>query len=59
MARITEVILEPSEIYVNQRFKIKVKVEDFLTEKRVLITETDNHYIITENGDIIRTEWGE
>lgn len=58
MARITEIIVEPSTIYIQDRFKIKVKVEDYFTTKRVLITE-DNKPIITENDKLIRTEWGE
>ena len=58
MARITEIIVEPSTIYIQDRFKIKVKVDDYYKTKRVLITE-DGHPIITEDGNLIRTEWGE
>ena len=57
MARIIEKIVEPSRIEVGSLFKIKVKVFDILTSKKILITERGNK-IITEDGKLIRSEWG-
>lgn len=45
---IENITLEPSKIYTNQKFKIKVKIKKEL-EKYYLLTE-DNDYITTENG---------
>lgn len=58
MPRIIEKIIEPSRIEVGSIFKIKIKVEDEIINKRTLITE-DGIRIITEDGKTIRTEWGE
>ena len=58
MARIIEKILEPSKIDAGSIFKIKVRVEDVLTSKKIFVTE-DAIKIITEDGNIIRTEWGD
>lgn len=57
MARIIEKIVEPSRIEVGSLFKIKVKVFDILTSKKIFITERGNK-IITEDGKLIRSEWG-
>lgn len=57
MARIVEKIIEPSRIEVGSLFKIKVKVQDILTSKKVLTTERGIK-IITEDGKLIRSEWG-
>lgn len=57
MARIIEKIVEPSRIEVGSLFKIKVKVEDILTSKKIFITERGIK-IITEDGKLIRSEWG-
>lgn len=57
MPRITEKIVEPSRIEVGSLFKIKVKVFDILTSKKIFITERGNK-IITEDGKLIRSEWG-
>lgn len=57
MVRIIEKIVEPSRIEVGSLFKIKVKVFDILTSKKILITERGNK-IITEDGKLIRSEWG-
>lgn len=57
MARIIEKIVEPSRIEVGSLFKIKVKVEDILTSKKIFITERGIK-LITEDGKLIRSEWG-
>lgn len=57
MAKIIEKIIEPSRIEVGSLFKIKVKVEDILTSKKIFITERGIK-IITEDGKLIRSEWG-
>ena len=57
MVQIKEFIIEPSVVYVNDRFKVKVRVQDDYKNKKKLITEDCKH-IITENIKIIRTEWG-
>lgn len=57
MARITEKIVEPSRIEVGSLFKIKVKVQDILTSKKMFTTEIGIK-IITEDGKLIRSEWG-
>lgn len=57
MARIIEKIVEPSRIEVGSLFKIKVKVQDILTSKKIFVTER-NIKIITEDGKLIRSEWG-
>ena len=58
MARIVEKIIEPSRIDAGSIFKIKVRVEDVLTSKKIFVTE-DSIKIVTEEGNIIRTEWGD
>ncbi len=55
-SKITEVIIEPSKIYVNSTFLLKIKVEDDIKKKKYIITE-DNKRIITEDGKTIITEW--
>lgn len=57
MARIVEKIVEPSRIEVGSLFKIKVKVQDILTSKKIFVTERGIK-IITEDGKLIRSEWG-
>lgn len=57
MVRITEKILEPSTIYVNDRFTLKIKVDDYYLKKRVFVTE-DGRKVMTEDDKDIRTEWG-
>lgn len=57
MPQILEKIVEPSRIEVGSTFKIKIKVKDILTSKKVF--ETENKItLITEDGKLIRTEWG-
>lgn len=58
MARIIEKIVEPSRIEVGSLFKIKVKVADIFSSKEYFITESGIK-LITEDGKLIRTEWGE
>lgn len=58
MARIIEKIVEPSRIEVGSLFKIKVKVSDMFSSKEYFITESGIK-LITEDGKLIRTEWGE
>ena len=58
MARIVEEIIEPAKIEAGSIFKIKVRVEDVLTSKKIIVTE-DFAKIITEDGNTIRTEWGD
>ena len=58
MARITSIIVEPSnELTINQEFIVKIKVEDEYLIAKTIITE-DNLDIITEDGNLIRTEYG-
>lgn len=58
MAVIKQIIVEPSnELTVNQSFIVKVLVEDEYLIAKNLITE-DNINIITEDGNLIRTEYG-
>lgn len=57
MARIVEKIVEPSRIEVGSLFKIKVKVQDILTSKKIFVTERGIK-LITEDGKLIRSEWG-
>lgn len=58
MAQIVEKIIEPGRIEVGSMFKIKIKVQDVLSSKKIFITE-DEIKIITENDNTIRTEWGD
>lgn len=46
---IENITLEPSTIYTNQKFKIKVKIKKEL-DKYYILTE-NNNYITTENGN--------
>ncbi len=57
MPQIIEKIVEPSRIEVGSIFKIKIKVKDILTSKKVFETENEIT-LITEDGKLIRTEWG-
>lgn len=58
MARIKSILIEPShELNVNQAFIVKVLVEDEYLIAKNLITE-DSIEIITEDGNLIRTEYG-
>ena len=57
MNKITEVIVEPSQVYVGSTFLVKVRVKDALTTKKSLVTEKGK-LIITENSNPLRSEWG-
>ena len=57
MPEIIEKIIEPSRIEVGSIFKIKIKVKDILTSKKIFKTES-GITLITEDGKLIRTEWG-
>jgi len=58
MAVIKQIIVEPSNtLKVNQNFTIKILVEDDYLLAKTLITEND-YDIITEDGNLIRTEYG-
>ncbi len=54
MIKIKELIVEPSKLYVNKMFKIKIKVQ---TDK-LLIAE-NSKTIIAENDKKILLEWRE
>ena len=56
MANISEFLIEPSVVDVNESFRIKIKVNDIYGFKGIFITE-DNIRLITEDGNLIRTEW--
>lgn len=58
MAKIIEKIIEPSRIEVGSKFKIKIKIEDILLSKKSFITE-NGIKLVTENGVVIRSEWGD
>ena len=55
MLRISEIIIEPSIVYTNQEFKIKVKVDNEELLRQKFVTE-DNIELITEDGENIVTE---
>ena len=57
-AKITEKILEPTKIYVDSKFLLKIKVEDNFAFSKQLKTE-DNKNFLTEDNKLILTEWGE
>lgn len=57
MPKIIEKIIEPSRIEAGSTFKIKIKIKDILTSKKVFETENEI-LLITEDGKLIRTEWG-
>ena len=58
MSKIQEIIVEPAKVETGSRFKLKVRAIDSYIKKKRIISE-DNKTIITENGEKIRTEWGE
>ena len=51
--KILEVIVEPTKMYVGDKFRLKVKVQ--FTPSYALITQDENN-IITEDGNQIITE---
>lgn len=58
MQKIREIIIEPTKVYVDSTFKIKIKVDDDYMFKKSLVTES-GIIIVTENKNNIRTEWGD
>ena len=50
MAKILELITEPTIMHVGNYFRIKVKVDDYFSRKRNFITENALNEIITEDG---------
>lgn len=58
MNKITEILTEPSKIYVGSTFLLKVKVEDMGPSRKYLATENSLKIISEDNKKII-TEWGE
>lgn len=58
MSRILELTIQPNLVYTNQQFLVKVKVQDDYEVKQKIITESGNT-LITEDSNILRTEWGE
>ena len=58
MARILDILVEPSNtVKVNQGFTVKILVDDEYLHAKTLITENSID-IITEDGNLIRTEYG-
>lgn len=59
--KILEIITEPTKIYVNSKFTLKMKIEPSVYRlKKYFITEDENkNKFITENGKKIITEWSE
>lgn len=51
--KILEIIVEPTKMYVGDKFRLKVKVQ--FTHSYALITQ-DNNNLITEDGNQIITE---
>lgn len=58
MPKIQEILVEPSRIYTDSSFKIRIEIEDYYLKKRRLISE-DGKQLITEENKKIRTEWGD
>lgn len=57
MPRIQEILVEPSKIYTDSSFKIRIKIEDYYFKRKKLVSENGKQ-LITENNKKIRTEWG-
>lgn len=56
--KILETIIEPTKIYVNSRFMLKIKVEGSIYRlKKYLVLENINKKLGTEDGKKIITEW--
>ena len=54
MDEIEEILLEPSSIYTDFKFKLKIRMKI----KKYILTQGDNQ-ILTEDGKKIITEWSE
>lgn len=57
MPRIQEILVEPSKIYTDNSFKIRIKIEDYYLKRKRLVSENGKQ-LIAENNKKIRTEWG-
>ncbi len=55
--RISEIITEPSKIYTDSTFKLKIKLVGQYVYKQNIETE-QNINIVSENNEKIITEWG-
>lgn len=55
--KIIEKIVEPSKIFVGEKFTLKIKVKDAILIKQFIITE-NSQILITEDNKKIITEWG-
>lgn len=58
--KILETIVEPSKVYVNSKFTLKIKIEGSEYRlKKYFILENSNKKIVTEDGKKIITEWSD
>lgn len=57
--KILEIITEPSKIYVNTKFTLKLKVEPSVYRLKKYIMTEDESILKTENNKKIITEWSE
>lgn len=55
--KIIEKIVEPSKIFVGEKFTLKIKVKDAILIKQYITTE-NSQILITEDNKKIITEWG-
>ena len=55
--KIIEKIVEPSKIFVGEKFTLKIKVKDAIQIKQYITTE-NSQILITEDNKKIITEWG-
>ena len=58
MSKIQEIIVESNRIEVGSTFKLKVRVIDSYKYKKIIISE-NKRKLLTEDGKIIRSEWGD
>ncbi len=56
-SKIIEKIVEPSKIYISDKFTLKIKVRDAIPIKQYITTE-NSQILITEDNKKIITEWG-
>ena len=55
--KIIEKIVEPSKIYIGDKFTLKIKARDAIPIKQYITTE-NSQILITEDNKKIITEWG-
>lgn len=55
-SKIIEKIVEPSKIYIGDKFTLKIKVRDAIPIKQYITTENRQNLITEDNKKII-TEW--